>query len=160
MIRRTTSDTAPNWPAAPVSARSIARNLLWVAGLMLLSGTGLAQDDDYLTELEGAMQEVSPIDDNPATTPPTNTSPTAPQHDVFLDQIGAEMEGMDSPGGGSVPENARAQFDSDLQDRMPGTFVLYKRLSDDKKAKVFSEYEMSGDYLRVRRKIIELRRAH
>jgi len=133
---------------------------------MLLSGNSLAQDD-YLMELEGAMEEVSPIATDPgtgaATAAPQSAAPSesfAPlQHDQFLDQIGAEMEGMDSPGGTSVPENARDQFDSDLQDRMPGTFVLYKRLTDDKKTQVFTEYEMSGDYLRVRRKIIELRRA-
>lgn len=134
---------------------------------MLLSGNALGQDDDYMMELEGAMEEVNPIDDNPPIALPENAPampapamPAAtPQHDQFLDEIGAEMEGMESPGGNSVPENARDQFDSDLQDRMPGTFVLYKRLSDDNKAKVFSEYEISGDYLRVRRKIIELRRA-
>ena len=77
----------------------------------------------------------------------------------MVDQIGVEMEGMESPVNDEVPENARDQFDSDLKDRMPGTFVLYSRLNDDKKTEVFSEYEMSGDYLRVRRKIIELRRA-
>ena len=131
---------------------------------MLLSGNSLAQDD-YLMELEGAMEEVSPIATDPGagTAAPQTTAPiesmTPLQQDQFLDQIGAEMEGMDSPGGSSVPENARDQFASDLQDRMPGTFVLYKRLTDDKKTQVFTEYEMSGDYLRVRRKIIDLRRA-
>jgi hypothetical protein len=162
VIRRPSTDTTATWPAASTAAQTVARNLLLAAGLMLLASSGFAQDD-YMMELEGAMEEVSPIvDDNPAPSPPTASAPvtnaSAPQHNQFLDQIGVEMEGMESTGSQAVPENARDQFDSDLQDRMPGTFVLYKRLSDDNKTEVFSEYEMSGDYLRVRRKIIELRR--
>lgn len=130
---------------------------------MLLFGNVPAQEDDYLMELEGAMEEVSPITDNPPIVVQEDTPappPVAPQHNEFLDEVGAEIEGMESPEDDAVPENARDQFDSDLQDRMPGTFVLYNRLSDDKKSQVFSEYEMSGDYLRVRRKIIELRRSN
>jgi len=116
-------------------------------------------DDDFLTEIEGTMEGVD-LSDPAATTQGYSLNPGDPQQDEFLDQIGIEIEGMSTPGGGKlVPEDARSQFDADLQDRMPGSFVLYKRLSDKKRDQVFNEYQMSGDYLRVRRKIIELRRA-
>ena len=132
---------------------------------MLLSSGVMAQDDDYMMELEGAMEEVTSTDTVTPTTPIPAQNSAAPEtitplhQDQFLDQIGVEMEGMETPGGPAVPENARDQFDSDLKDRMPGTFVLYKRLNDEHRAEVFTEYELSGDYLRVRRKIIELRKA-
>jgi len=116
-------------------------------------------EDDFLTEIEGSMEGVEGAD--PAGgTQDYSLNPGDPQQDEFLDQIGIEIEGMSTPGGGKlVPEDARSQFDADLQDRMPGSFVLYKRLSDKNRDQVFNEYQMSGDYLRVRRKIIELRRA-
>ena len=116
-------------------------------------------EDDFLTEIEGTMEGVEVTE--PATRAQGySLNPGDPQQDEFLDQIGIEIEGMSAPGGGKlVPEDARSQFDADLQDRMPGSFVLYKRLSDKKRDKVFVEYQMSGDYLRVRRKIIELRRS-
>jgi len=116
-------------------------------------------EDDFLTEIEGTMEGVEGTD--PAGgTQDYSLNPGDPQQDEFLDQIGIEIEGMSTPGGGKlVPEDARSQFDADLQDRMPGSFVLYKRLSDKNRDQVFNAYQMSGDYLRVRRKIIELRRS-
>lgn len=139
---------------------TVTRSLIWAAGLLLLSSTSHAQDDDYMLNLESAMDEVTSGDIRANELPvPPAVNNASPQQESFLDEIGVEMEGMDGPGGQQVPENAHDQFDSDLRDRMPGTFVLYKRLSNEKKDVVFEEYQVSGDYLRVRRKIIELRRA-
>jgi len=113
-----------------------------------------------MLNLESAMGEVTSGDMHTNELPvPPAVNNASPQQESFLDEIGVEMEGMDGPGGTDVPENARDQFDSDLRDRMPGTFVLYNRLNNEKKDVVFEEYQVSGDYLRVRRKIIELRRA-
>ena len=133
---------------------------LAVTFIALLSTLAYGQaEDDFLTEIEGTMEGVEATDPA-AGTQDYSLSPGDPQQDEFLDQIGIEIEGMSTPGGGKlVPEDARSQFDADLQDRMPGSFVLYKRLSDKKRDQVFNEYQMSGDYLRVRRKIIELRRS-
>jgi len=133
--------------------------LLAVSFIALLSTMAHGQDDDFLTEIEGTMEGVE-VSDPTTGAPGYSLNPGDPQQDEFLDQIGIEIEGMSTPGGGKlVPEDARSQFDADLQDRMPGSFVLYKRLPDNKRNQVFNEYQMSGDYLRVRRKIIELRRS-
>jgi len=140
--------------------------LLLGATILLMGGIATAQDD-YLMELEGTMEDVAPTAPTEAAatpapaTPGEAAEPMSPQHEDYLHEIGVEVDNMSAPAGGDeVPENARDQFDSDLQDRMPGTFVLYSRLPDGKKDRVFDEYQMSGDYLRVRRKIIELRRAN
>jgi hypothetical protein len=130
-----------------------------VSFIALLSTMAHGQDDDFLTEIEGTMEGVE-VSDPAAGALGNSFNPGDPQQNEFLDQIGIEIEGMSTPGGGKlVPEDARSQFDADLQDRMPGSFVLYKRLNDQKRDQVFNEYQMSGDYLRVRRKIIELRRS-
>ena len=139
-----------------------APGLVLLTCLVFGSGHAVAQDD-YLMELEGDLDGMAFIDPvEPATSGPDSTGEpsTSMQQEEFLDQIGSEIEGMSGPSGGAglVPENAQAQFDSDLKERMPGTFVLYKRLGKDKKALVFDEYQNSGDYLRVRRTIIDLRR--
>lgn len=137
-----------------------ARKFLVAAYIALLSPLVHGQgDDDFLTEIEGTMDGIEAPEPAP-TIPDSSPNLNDPLQDEFLDQIGTEIEGMNSPGGGKlIPEDARAQFDADLQDRMPGSFVLYKRLSEPKRDQVFDEYQMSGDYLRVRRKIIELRRS-
>ena len=138
----------------------VVRKLLAVTCIALLSTMAHGQaDDDFLTEIEGTLEGVEGSDSGPAAQT-DSLNPGDPQQDEFLDQIGIEIEGMNTPGGGKmVPEDARSQFDADLQDRMPGSYVLYKRLSETKRDQVFDEYQMSGDYLRVRRKIIELRRS-
>ena len=137
-----------------------ARRLLVAACIALLSTLVHGQDeDDFLTEIEGTLEGIEVTEPTP-TVQDTRFGPSDPQQDEFLDRIGIEIEGMNTPGGGKlVPEDARSQFNADLQDRMPGSFVLYTRLSKPKRDQVFDEYQMSGDYLRVRRKIIELRRS-
>ena len=140
--------------------------------LTVMLGSACAQaQDEYLMQLESDLDGIvvdEPFGDRPATASvPTSavggraTAATSPQQEEFLDSLDSEIDGMSAgPGRATtaVPEDPRAQFDSDLRDRMPGTFVLYRRLPGDKKDLVFEEYQMSGDYLRVRRKIIELRR--
>jgi len=160
--RQTLTDTT----STPPGTLTQSAKLLCAATLLLVAANASAQDD-YMMELEGAMEDVVPIEQSTtppadtASTPSENTTQMSPQHESYLDEVGIEVEDMQGLAGGTaVPENARAQFDSDLKDRMPGTFVLYSRLPDGKKTQVFDEYQVSGDYLRVRRKIIELRRAH
>ena len=145
----------------PTTAIQTSRlyRLLLATLLILVPATGHTQNgDDYLKEIEGVMEGVDTAPEKPATS--SGTAPAPQQQNEFLDQIDSEIEDMGGPDGldSSVPENARDQFESDLQDRMPGTFVLYKRLPTEKRDKVFDEYQVSGDYLRVRRKIIEIRR--
>lgn len=157
MVIRQTSPSAssPAFSGAAIAARSLAL----AACITLFSGAGYGQDDDTLQlELEGAMEG---FDAAETIAEPDVVEPFAAQRNESLDEIGSEIDGMvDSAGDEeSVPENARDQFDSDLRDRMPATFSLYKRLSEDKRNQVFDEYQVSGDYLRARSKIIELRKA-
>lgn len=140
------------------------RGLLLSSLLAIFSATCFAQgvDDDYLREIEGGMEGVDTDLTSPPEAPPSAPVGETPVQSEFLDEIGLEMQGMEGTADGvgvdDVPENARAQFEADLKDRMPGTYFLYRQLAADKRDLVFDEYQVSGDYLRVRRKIIEIRK--
>ena len=149
-------------------ARGRARMRLPLVGLLVLACTAVQAQDEFMMQLENELGGL--VADEPGGTSgaapteagrPTTRPATSQQQEAFLDDLDSEIDGMTgTPGRASsaVPEDPRAQFDADLRDRMPGTFVLYTRLSDDKKALVFDEYQVSGDYLRVRRRIMDLRR--
>lgn len=49
-----------------------------------------------------------------------------------------------------------AEFEVQLQQQAPASYVLYRRLDDDGKRAVFDEYATTGAFSSVRQKIIDL----
>jgi len=57
-----------------------------------------------------------------------------------------------------VDPDELAGFEEKLRAQAPGTFFLYKKLSDDQKRTVFQTYQATRSFNTAREKIIELTR--
>jgi hypothetical protein len=97
--------------------------------------------------------------------------------DGYLDAIRQEVRELDGGGGpagtggspvrasepapppGAEPADAsQAAFEADLRQAFPGSYILYRKLSDQNKAQVLDGYRETGNLATVRERILELLR--
>ena len=120
---------------------------------MLLPAVGAVQaqsDSDYLKTIEGEASGLT-VDQKTTSqnTPQTRQNATRLFKNEFEDNLGGARVDL-------TPGLSHEQFEHVLKNNYIGSYLFYKRLSDEKKAQVYRFYQSTPDPSEVRKKILQV----
>ncbi len=123
---------------------------LFVASAWMHTGVLLAQEDDYLRELESEAQEVR-VD------PKTDRSRSESVPQSFTGSWGADRQNLEA---GLPPGLGREAFDEALEARFYGSYIFYRDLPRKARDEVYQNYTAGAGINELRKLIIEFRRRY